>query len=171
MNILNTILKIISENRAWVIWIIVLIFLVLMISFAIRYVYRSNRKRRIWTEKISQDELSSRLKRITHLKEKGAISEEEFERKRELLFQLAGNRSGLMEEVVEKEPKSVVRNEAGPTEKPKHVKLKVKQKAFEQSNEVMGKKVKVKEKIKAESKKELEEIEPWYARVDKYLRK
>lgn len=105
------------------------------------------------------------------MKEKGAISEEEFERKRELLFQLAGDRRGLRGEVVEKESKSVVRNEAGLTEKPKHVKLKVKQKAFEQSNEVMGKKVKVKEKIKAESKKELEEIEPWYEQVDKYLRK
>jgi len=125
----------------------------------------------MWTEKISQDELSSRLKRITHLKEKGAISEEEFERKRELLFQLAGNGSGLRGEVAEKEPKSVTGYEAEPTEKPKHVKLKVKQKAFEQSNEVMGKKVTVKEKIKAESKKELEEIEPWYERVDKYLRK
>jgi hypothetical protein len=125
----------------------------------------------MWTEKISQDELSSRLKRITHLKEKGAISEEKFERKRELLFQLAGNRRGLREEVIEKESKSVTGYEAEPIEKPKHIKLKVKQKAFEQSNEVMGKKVKVKGKTKAESKKDLEEVESWYERMNKYLRK
>lgn len=123
------------------------------------------------TEKISQDELSNRLKRITHLKDKGAISEEEFERRRELLFQLAGDKRGLKEEVVEKEPKSVTRYKAEPTEKPKHIKLKVKQKAFEQLNKLMSKKVKVKEDIKTKSKEELEETEPWHERMDKYLKK
>ena len=89
----------------WDSWqfLLLVIILVLIISIFIIFNQKKIKKRKLAEEKEFQNELISRLKRINILRDKSAISKEDFENRREQLFQLAYHKKGSDNKTFKKE--------------------------------------------------------------------
>ncbi|MFC2159444.1 diguanylate cyclase [Actinomycetota bacterium] len=88
MNIFYNIITKLTWN-SWQFLLLLIILVLIIISIFIIFSYKVIKKRKLAEEKEFQNVLISRLKRMNLLRDKGAISKEDFENRREQLFQFA----------------------------------------------------------------------------------
>jgi diguanylate cyclase (GGDEF)-like protein/PAS domain S-box-containing protein len=102
---MNTFYNIITKltGGGWQFLTLIIIFALIIISILIIFNYKNIKKRKLIGEKEFQNILIYRLKRINILRDKGVISKEDFENKREQLFQLAYNKKRSGNKILKKE--------------------------------------------------------------------